>query len=153
MKNNFLKKSFKLDEWGEGNAQHMFFRRQTQGSQNDWLRQDPVKTRLLTHGVETRSPTVREWQATAAPSLASSATLNCVTCVDESAQCCSDRGGALRCARRWNAPIEENADGQPSSAARRPVPRHGMSSKGKQPQWKSGWRKGKERRVSYILKS
>lgn len=51
---------------------------------------------------------------------------NCVTFIDESAQCCWDRGGAPSRAERWNAPIEENTDGQPRSAARRPVPRHWM---------------------------
>lgn len=79
--------------------------------------------------------------------------LNCVAFIDESAQCCWDRGGALRSrAERWNAPIEENTDGQPRSAARRPVPRHGMPIQREQPQRKcDGGRQGKGWRVSWIV--
>lgn len=90
----------------------------------------------------------------AAHSKTSWVNLNCVMFIDESAQCWWDRGGALSQAERWNAPIEENTDGQPSSAARRPVPRHGMSIKRKQPKRKcSDGRKGKRRRVSQTISS
>lgn len=109
----------------------------------------PMRTRLDDWwSVE---PTLCEWQATAAHSPTSWVTLNCVMFIDESAQCCGDRGGTLNRAEWWNAPIEENTDGQPSSAARRPVPRHGMSTKRKQPKRKcNAGRKGKGGCVSQI---
>lgn len=90
---------------------------------------------------------------TAAPSQTSRVTLNCVMFIDESAQCCWDRGGALSRAERWNAPIEENTDGQPRSAARRPVPRHGMPNQGTPRRKCNAGREGKGRRVSQIILS
>lgn len=87
----------------------------------------------------------------AAPSQTSWVTLNCVMFIDESAQCCWDRGGTLSRAGRWNASIEENTDGQPRSAARRPVPGHGMPIKrAPKRKWSNG-REGKGRRVSQMM--
>lgn len=74
--------------------------------------------------------------------------------IDESAQCCCETAEAhlTTGAERWNAPIEEDTDGQPRSAARRPVPRHGMSIKREQPKRKCNvGRKGKGRCVSQIF--
>lgn len=66
--------------------------------------------------------------------------LNCVTFIDESAaRCCRHRRGALsRGQQGWNAPFEEDADGQPGSAAGRPVSRHGMPDPREQPQRERG---------------
>lgn len=89
--------------------------------------------------------------STAAHSQTGWVNLNCVTFIDESAQCLWDRGGAPSPAERCNAPIEEDTDGQPSSTARRPVPRNGMSVKRK-PKRKYNIRgKGQRRSVSRLI--
>lgn len=89
--------------------------------------------------------------STAAHSQTGWVNLNCVTFIDESAQCFWDRGGAPSPAERCNAPIEEDTDGQPSSTARRPVPRNGMSVKRK-PKRKYNIRgKGQRRSVSRLI--